>query len=267
MESKARISQLEVSTGSNSSHNSNILLDQVEEDGQEESSLSSSDSIGEELNEEQLMDDLFDGVQIGEIDSDKIMSLSSAVNPITKIKENVSAAHANQSQGISAEHLSKVWRIELGEASKTIDVTSQHKVHTSDPKIAKNYGTNDRMLRYRHIKEYFFMDTMFATRKGGKSIRGNICGQLFVSDCGFTYFVPMRSKSDVLLAVKQFAKEIGVPDAIICDGAGEQKSNALRNFCHDVGTTLRLLERGTPWANKAELYIGILKEAVRKDMR
>jgi hypothetical protein len=27
------------------------------------------------------------------------------------------------------------------------------------------------------------------------------------------------------------------------------------------------LEEGTPWANKAELYIGLLKEAVRKDMK
>jgi hypothetical protein len=28
-----------------------------------------------------------------------------------------------------------------------------------------------------------------------------------------------------------------------------------------------LLEEGTPWANKAELYIGISKEAVCKDMK
>ena len=34
-----------------------------------------------------------------------------------------------------------------------------------------------------------------------------------------------------------------------------------------MGTTLRVLERNTPWANRAELYIGILKEAVRKDLR
>ena len=77
----------------------------------------------------------------------------------------------------------------------------------------------------------------------------------------------MRSRGEVLLAMKQFAKEVGVPDAIICDAAGEHKSNKMRSFCHEIGTTLRLLERGTPWANKAELYIGILKEAVRKDMR
>jgi hypothetical protein len=27
------------------------------------------------------------------------------------------------------------------------------------------------------------------------------------------------------------------------------------------------LEEGTPWANKVELYIGLIKEAVRKDMK
>ena len=34
-----------------------------------------------------------------------------------------------------------------------------------------------------------------------------------------------------------------------------------------MGTSLRLLETGTPWANKAELCIGLMKEAVRKDMK
>jgi hypothetical protein len=77
----------------------------------------------------------------------------------------------------------------------------------------------------------------------------------------------MRSKGDVLMAVKQFAKEVGAPDALISDAAGEQKSIELRKFCSEIGTTLRLLEEGAPWANKAELYIGIIKEAVRKDMK
>lgn len=36
---------------------------------------------------------------------------------------------------------------------------------------------------------------------------------------------------------------------------------------NDIGTTLRVLEENTPWSNKAELYIGIIKEAVRKDMK
>ena len=37
-------------------------------------------------------------------------------------------------------------------------------------------------------------------------------------------------------------------------------------FYDQVGTTLRILERGTPWTNRVELYIWILKEAVRKDI-
>ena len=44
-------------------------------------------------------------------------------------------------------------------------------------------------------------------------------------------------------------------------------SQEVRKLCSDIGTTLQALEEGTPWSNKAELYIGLLKEAVRKDMR
>ena len=110
------------------------------------------------------------------------------------------------------------------------------------------------------------MDTFFATKKGGCSTRGHTCCQLFVMDKGFLYVVPMRQKSEVLQVIKQFAKEIGAPTSIIADMSGEQMSNDIRKFCNDIGTTLRALEEGTPWSNKAELYIGLLKEAVRKVM-
>ena len=77
----------------------------------------------------------------------------------------------------------------------------------------------------------------------------------------------MKKKSEVLQAVKQFAKEVGAPDAIIADMAGEQMSRDLKRFCNDIGASIRALEEGTPWSNKAELYIGLLKEAVHKDLR
>ena len=178
-----------------------------------------------------------------------------------------SATTAGKAKGVDAEHLSKIWRISYDQAKRTIEVTSQNSVRTQDPTLSRNYGTNDRMLRYKRINTYFFMDTFFATKKGGKSSRGNTCCQLFVTDKGFVYVVPMRRKSDVLAAVKQFAKEIGAPDAFVADMSGEQMSFDLKKFCNDIGTSLRALEEGTPWANKAELYIGLLKEAVRKDMR
>ena len=76
----------------------------------------------------------------------------------------------------------------------------------------------------------------------------------------------MKKKSEVLLAIKQFAKEIGAPDSSVADMSGEQMSSEVKKFCNDIGTTLRALEEGTPWSNKAELYIGLIKEAVRKEM-
>ena len=56
------------------------------------------------------------------------------------------------------------------------------------------------------------------------------------------------------------------PESIICNSSKEQKSVDLKRFLHKIDTTLRILEEDTPWSNKYELYIGILKKAVRKDM-
>ena len=69
------------------------------------------------------------------------------------------------------------------------------------------------------------------------------------------------------MAIKQFAKEVGAPDAIVSDMAKEQVSQEVRQFCNTIGTTLRALEEGTPWSNKAELYIKLMKEAIHKDMK
>ena len=41
----------------------------------------------------------------------------------------------------------------------------------------------------------------------------------------------------------------------------------VRDLCYKIGTYIRVLEEGTPWANREELYIGLLKEAVQKDMK
>ena len=76
----------------------------------------------------------------------------------------------------------------------------------------------------------------------------------------------MKRKSEVILAIKQLAKEVGSPDSFVVDMSGEQMPSEVKKFCNDIGTTLRSLEEGTPWSNKAELYIGLIKEAVKKDM-
>ena len=161
---------------------------------------------------------------------------------------------ASRPRGVTPEHLSKIWRISQEDTRRMINTTTQTSVRTQDPTLSRNYGTNDRMLQYKCIQDYFFMDTFFATKKGGQSSRGHTCCQLFVTDKGFLYVVPMRRKSEVLQAIKQLAKEIGVPSSIIADMSGEQMSHDVRKFCNDIGTTLRALEECTPWSNKADVY-------------
>ena len=123
------------------------------------------------------------------------------------------------------------------------------------------------MLRYKHINEVFYTDTFFATGKAGKSTRGNTCCQLFVTDKGYVYLVPMKEQKQFLSALKLFAREIGAPDVLVADPATTQKKDEVKQFCNDIGTSLKVLERGTQWANRAELYVGLLKKAINQDMR
>ena len=77
----------------------------------------------------------------------------------------------------------------------------------------------------------------------------------------------MTTESDIPKALHVFAKEVGAPDTIIADAARAQKSKAVKEFLSSIGTTLRILEENTPWANRAERYVGIMKSATRKDMK
>ena len=46
-----------------------------------------------------------------------------------------------------------------------------------------------------------------------------------------------------------------------------KRSHLSSDSVDQVSTTLKILERATPWKNRAELYVGLLKEVVRKCMR
>ena len=105
------------------------------------------------------------------------------------------------------------------------------------------------------------MDTFHVTAKA-KSSCGNKHMQLFVSDTGFIYVYPMKSKSEIPDAVKAFAKEIGVPTCLILVSEGTQQSKELCKITQEMTCPLKFLERATQWANLAELYIDLLKEAV-----
>ena len=64
-----------------------------------------------------------------------------------------------------------------------------------------------------------------------------------------------------------FCKEVGVPEILVVDPSGEKTSKPVRRLYIQVGTTLKLLEESTLWANRAELSVGLLKVSIRQDLR
>ena len=177
----------------------------------------------------------------------------------------VSGVTATSPSSIKPSFLSKIWNIKPEHATKAIEQNSHLYRHGQDIELSRRFSTNDRMLRYKRINSRFFTDTFFVTSKAVSS-RGNKCAQIFVSDMGYVAIYPMKSKGEFYDALHMFCKEIGVPTSLVVDPSGEQTSKKVKKFCNQVGTTLRILEESTQWANRAELYIGLFKEAIRKDL-
>jgi len=91
----------------------------------------------------------------------------------------VSSTYAKPREGLDAQHLSKVGVLTSQRQEEPWRSPPSTRFKTDDQKLARNYGTNDRMLRYKRIHRYFFMDTFFASKKHGPSSicdRHRFCG-------------------------------------------------------------------------------------------
>ena len=138
-----------------------------------------------------------------------------------------SAAHGSPRKNISAHQISKVWKIDRDSAKRKLGVTSQHCKRKVNPDLSRNYPTGDRMLWYKWLKEFFFMDTFFVTQNTSSKKKSRMttsecdhtCCHLSVTDKGFISVVLMITKKEVPQVMKKFAKEIGALDAITCDAA------------------------------------------------
>ena len=193
--------------------------------------------------------------------------LQNDIQSDTYFSANTSDVQADQLSKIKPDFLAKIWSINESLAQGALESNTHLNRQSGDSSLSRQFSTNDRMLRYKRINSMFFTDTFFAKGDAKSRPRGSTCMQIFVSDKGYVSVYPMKLKSDFKNCLHLFCKEIGVPDTLVMDKSGEQTSSAVKHFSQQVGMTLRILEESTQWANRAELYIGILKEAIRKDLR
>jgi len=114
--------------------------------------------------------------------------IDSPNDPVT-----IEGVTANKSSGIKPIDLSKIWGIDIETARRTLEATTQLKQQDSDSTLSRKFSTNDWMLRYKRIKSHFFTDTHFITSKA-RFTRGNKGMQLFFSEKGFVYVVPIKTE-------------------------------------------------------------------------
>ena len=160
------------------------------------------------------------------------------------------------------------WRIRNEESTSTVLATTQRLIRSLlEPTLNRIYNTNDRMLQYFRIQTDMFMDTYFASKKLGPSMRGFTCAQLFVMDFGWCNVKTMNLRSELPLVRKSVFKEDGVPEKMICDVAPEHVSGEAARLRQLAYCTIQHLERGTLWSNRFEGHVGIVKINILLDLK
>ena len=211
----------------------------------------------------------------------KILSRTS--DPITFAHDVMKSVHANQfsahqiksvkslngiDAGIDPAELAKIWNIGMETAKRTIQATTRMcPRNTTTISLNRRYGSNDRMIRYKHLNCVMFADTMFASSRVGKSVRNFTCCQVFATDFGWSIAYNMEYERNVHQAFKKLFKEVGVPLKMIVDGARSQTMGETNKLCESVGCQIVELEKNTPASNRAERTIQELKMETKRDMK
>jgi hypothetical protein len=90
----------------------------------------------------------------------------------------MASATARFAPGVNPEHLSKIWRISHEDAERTLDNTTHLLQRNTNPELSRNYGTNDRMLRYKSIRDYStWIPSLLLSRVG------NLPGDTHAANC------------------------------------------------------------------------------------
>ena len=104
LEKRAHLSTFIMNVGSTNAIESSYIFDEHEDKSAEENiPINNWDAAEDDIyNDEELLDELYEAVKVGSVDINNIM-----------------AAHASRAQGVSAEHLAKVWKISIEAVSYT----------------------------------------------------------------------------------------------------------------------------------------------------
>ena len=160
---------------------------------------------------------------------------------------------------VSPENLSRTWNVGLETARRTLRVTTQHGTCSAIHPITRRYRADHLHLNRKRLNTTFYTDSLHSRVV---SLRGNKCAQVFTNG-RFTAVYPTTTKSQTGDSLRSFTEDVGIPDTLIADLAGElsgQHTDFVKQARH-LRIRLHQTEKGRKNQNHtAEREIGILKQ-------
>jgi hypothetical protein len=166
---------------------------------------------------------------------------------------------------VTPEEVSRKWRIGLETAQQTLRVTTQQGIRTALHPITRRYRVDHIDLNRNRLNSPFYTDSLFSKVT---SLPGNKCAQVYTNG-EFTAVYPMASKQEAGDTLAAFSQDVGIPEHLTTDLAGEVSgpNTAFMKHVRRLPIDLQWSERGRKNQNhKAEREIGILKQRWRKRM-
>ena len=133
--------------------------------------------------------------------------------------------------------------------------------------INRRVKTTPHHLRYRHMSGYLGMFCSDTFKANVTSLRGNKYSQLFYNRGNFTTCYPIKKKSDAHHALDSFIHDIGIPEEILTDNAGELHLGEWGKTCRRRKIRQLTTEPHSPWQNHAELVGSIVQRKVHHLMK
>ena len=173
-------------------------------------------------------------------------------------RAKVNATHTStRHHEVTAELIASKWGTSLQKARATLEATTQDYTRSATYPLSRRYRTDLLSQRLKRLNTRMYGDTLFAECK---SAMGNNCAQLF-TDGKMVYVDPMTSKKYAGEALRKLARDVGIPNTLVTDGAGEQDGDntEFQIALKDLRIDYRRTEPYSPWQNRAEDLVKIVK--------
>ena len=164
---------------------------------------------------------------------------------------------------ITPDLLSRKWGIGLDKAKATLACTTQENIRSAVLPLTRRYRTDLLSQRLKRLSCTMWTDTLFAKEK---SLLGHTCAQIFTDGEGFVYVHPMTTKAHAGDALNCVTRDIGIPNTLISDNAGEQdgKDTEMQECVRRCKMDYRTTEPYSAWQNRAEGLVKLVKSKAKR---